>query len=480
MSDPFAGRALVTGLLGVVVVAAGWLAERRPVLWQAACAGTTVLGALFVLSATLAPPAALTASLGVGLCLVGSVLTVVGVVVAMSRRPTDGVTGPGGATRAASDSGDDRSDHGPAESVGDAVGVSVGDAGGESVDLDTDGSVTTDARAPGTRAVRRPTRRRVIVGVAILAGLALGYVVAWPADVPALESRASATQTHAEAVERFAELVADETDLGVLDACRSRLLTHDDAAAVSVVLFHGLTNCPKQFAEFGRRLFENGANVVILRAPEHGIADATGSGIGGVENVSDLTAEDLRDYADDAIDVATGLGDEVRVLGLSMGGVVSAWSAHHRADVDRVVAVAPALTIPFVPASFTHLFRNVFGRLPNIALPTSGSELDHVYTGGTTKGLDATFTMAASVADQAYRSPPAAGDVIVVLNPADDQVDPDHLTQFTSAWASSGGEVSLHRLPDAGLPHDVIDGDQPDADIELVYPILFDLLDGGA
>ena len=65
--------------------------------------------------------------------------------------------------------------------------------------------------------------------------------------------------------------------------------------------------------------------------------------------------------------------DEVRVLGLSMGGVIAAWTAQHRSDVDRVVAVAPAINIPGVPAVLTHLFRNVFGKLPNISLPMSWS-----------------------------------------------------------------------------------------------------------
>ena len=52
-----------------------------------------------------------------------------------------------------------------------------------------------------------------------------------------------------------------------------------------------------------------------------------------------------------AVDIAAGLGDEVRVLGLSMDGVVAAWTAQERSDVDRVVAISPALTIPFVPVA---------------------------------------------------------------------------------------------------------------------------------
>ena len=81
-------------------------------------------------------------------------------------------------------------------------------------------------------------------------------------------------------------------------------------------------------------------------------------------------------------------------------------------------------------------------------------------------------------ADEAYAGSPASPDVIVVLNPDDDQVDPVHLSSFANAWAAHGGPVSLYRLPAVGLPHDVIDVDQPDGDPELVYPILAELLEG--
>ncbi len=203
-----------------------------------------------------------------------------------------------------------------------------------------------------------------------------------------------------------------------------------------------------------------------------------GTGIGGVANVNDLTSESLRDYADESVDIARGLGDEVRALGLSMEGVVAAWTAQERGDVDRVVTIAPAMTIPGLPASLTRVFRNIFHKLPNVSLPSAGTTLDHAYAGQTTKGLDATFEMGAYVADEGYESSPASPDVIVVLNPDDDQVDPVHLSEFASAWAARGGPVALYRLPAIGLPHDVIDVDQPEGDPDLVYPILVDLLDG--
>lgn len=87
--------------------------------------------------------------------------------------------------------------------------------------------------------------------------------------------------------------------------------------------------------------------------------------------------------------------------------------------------------------------------------------------------------MADFVAPSAYDRGPPAEDVIVVLNPDDDQVDPDHLAAFAERWDDHGETVTLHRLPPVGLPHDVVDPDQPAGDPDLVYPVLLALLADG-
>ena len=443
-TDPLRGRALVIAIVGLVVTAAAILAPRSPTAWQVVCAVSGSVGLTLVLVSAVDPPVELTASLGVGLCLIGSALCVVAVFAARWRHrwsPSDIAT------------------------VDDAA-----DSGGAP-------DAKNDA-PPGSERPARSTGRIVAVAAGLVVALAAAYLVAWPASTPRLAAQPAPTASHDDAIERFEEVTAGEADLNVFEPCESRLLTHGERTDVAVALFHGLTNCPRQFVELGTQLFDAGANVVILRAPEHGIANADGTAIGGVENVNSLSPEALRDYADDSVDIATGLGEEVRVLGLSMGGVVAAWTAQERSDADRVVAVAPAMTVPAVPASLTQVFRNVFQKLPDVSLPSSGTPLDHAYAGETTTGLDATFTMAADVADEAYGASPASPDVIVVLNPDDDQVDPVHLSGFANAWAAHGRPVSLYRLPAVGLPHDVIDVDQPEGDPEFVYPILVELLDG--
>ena len=314
------------------------------------------------------------------------------------------------------------------------------------------------------------------VGLVVGGLLLLVTVLAiWPASTSGLGAEPEPTASHEEAVARFAEVTAGEP-ASVFEPCESRLFDHGEATEVVVVLFHGLTNCPEQFVEFGTELFDAGANVLILRAPRHGLANAAGDGIGGVSNVDGLEADELADFADTAIDIAAGLGDEVRVLGLSMGGVLATWTAQERADVDRVVAVAPAMSIPRVPGFLTTGFVNLFDKLRGFDLPGE-SNLDHAYAGESTKGLVATFLLARFVEESAGERGPAAGEVVVVVNPDDNQVDRGDVTSFASSWGPEGVPVEL--LPSSGLPHDVIDPDQPDGDTDLVYPILIDLLDGG-
>src|SRR5262249_53762108 len=107
---------------------------------------------------------------------------------------------------------------------------------------------------------------------------------------------------------------------------RSRLLTHGQKVDRAIVLVHGITNCPQQFAALGDQLFGAGWNVLIPRLPRHGLCDRMTSAL------AQLTAAELRDYADGVLDIAAGLGDEVTIAGLSAGGVVAAWAAQHRHD----------------------------------------------------------------------------------------------------------------------------------------------------
>lgn len=309
------------------------------------------------------------------------------------------------------------------------------------------------------------------MAVVLLIVVALAAV---PVSTSGLDAEPDPTVSYPDAVARVETMAASDPD-EVYAPCESILLDHGEPTARSIVLFHGLTNCPKQFRAFGEHLYEAGFNVFIPRAPRHGLADESGDAIGGVGLVGDLSAEELRDFADGAVDAAAGLGDEVNVLGLSMGGVLAAWSAQFRPEVDRAVVVAPAMSIPGLPSAATTAFTNLANRLPNLSLPGT-SKLDHAYAGESSGALASMFLLARKVAEGADAQP-ANGEVVEVLNPDDDQVDLFDAFTFGLGWDDDDGRVDITLLPAIGLPHDVIDEDQPDGDVvSVVYPILSDLL----
>ena len=335
-------------------------------------------------------------------------------------------------------------------------------------------------RLPASETADRRWGRRVVTTVAVLIAPLVGLTLVL---VPSsdLGARPDPTGSYAEALERYAEVSAIDDREAVYEPCRSQLLDHGRRTEQVVVLFHGLTNCPQQYLEFGREIFDTGANVLILRAPRHGLAssfDTLDEGVTSVDAVGRLTAKELRDYADESIDIASGLGETVVVSGLSMGGVLATWVAQSRADVDRVVAVAPAVSIPGVPHFVTTAFVNLFNRTSNLSLPSSG-KLDHAYHGESTGALAALFLLAQAVENEIAAEQAAVDEVIVVLNPTDNQVDNEHVRDLVDDWEDGDGVIEIQMLPDVGLPHDVIDEDQPTGDVDLVYPILIPLIVDG-
>ena len=72
-----------------------------------------------------------------------------------------------------------------------------------------------------------------------------------------------------------------------------------------------------QFASFAALLYRKGDNVYVPRLPHHAErADEAAA-------LARITAEELRDAADAAVDLAGGLGDSVIVVGLSAGGTMA-------------------------------------------------------------------------------------------------------------------------------------------------------------
>ena len=218
--------------------------------------------------------------------------------------------------------------------------------------------------------------------------------------------------------------------------------------------------------------------MLIPRMPGNGLLDPD------TEALKDLTAEQLRDCCNSAVDVARGLGDHITYAGISAGGTMAAWVAQNRPDVDQAVLIAPEFTIGRgldVAASRFSMYLTLL--LPNIMTqrfrPFTGA-VGHNYHGFATRGLGQTMRLGFSVYDAARTNKLAAQSVVVITNAADQAVENNITRELVERWKANG----LERLDtyefDASyqLIHDVIDPMQKEQQTALVYPILLDLVTG--
>jgi alpha-beta hydrolase superfamily lysophospholipase len=281
------------------------------------------------------------------------------------------------------------------------------------------------------------------------------------------------------AMARLEELrTAEGTDL--LPECRTALRTHEHQTERAVVLIHGLTNCPAQYSAFAPLLFERGSNVLVPRLPHHGLADRGGTAL------RELTVTELREFGNLVVDVACGLGRRVTVVGLSAGGVVASWIAQFRPEVERVVAIAPALGVLPNRRAFGYganrAVLEVLARLPNHMSrprPFDAERPPHTYASVATRGLAAVLRLGALVLAAAKRSPPAAREIVVVTNEHDGVVNNAVTAVLVRRWRRHGG-MAVHTFVfprQQQLLHDLIDPLQRRQQTTHVYPTLLDLID---
>ena len=62
-------------------------------------------------------------------------------------------------------------------------------------------------------------------------------------------------------------------DADIPEATRTRFFESSGPAKATVVIWHGFTNAPSQFAAVGEALAELGYRVLVPRMPFHGLAD---------------------------------------------------------------------------------------------------------------------------------------------------------------------------------------------------------------
>jgi carboxylesterase len=258
--------------------------------------------------------------------------------------------------------------------------------------------------------------------------------------------------------------------------CRLKLMTHDRQVEQVIVMVHGYTTCPEQFHELSQRFYDLGYNVLLAPLPHHGLADRM------TDEQAQLNAEELVTYADEMVDIAQGLGEQVIMLGISGGGVTTAWAAQYRSDIDLAVIISPAFGYQQIPTPLTVPAGNLYLALPNSFRwwdPPRQADIGpaYAYPRYSTRALAELLRLGFAVQVAAKREPPAASSILVVTNANDTAVNNVLTAAVVKDWREHEARLATYEFEaESRLGHDLVDPTLQDARIDIVYPRLIDLI----
>jgi carboxylesterase len=301
-------------------------------------------------------------------------------------------------------------------------------------------------------------------------------IVLLPIDIHKLTSHPRPSSSYDQAFQRI-EAIRASASAGLNPACLLQFMTHGQKVERAIVFAHGYTSCPRQFQALGEVFFALGYNVLIAPLPHHGLADRM------TTEHKRLTANELAAYADTVVDIAQGHGERVILAGISGGGMVTAWAAQYRSDLDLAVLIAPAFGFGPIPTPLTEPAMKLFRWLPNFYKwwdPKLKEAVGpaYAYPRIATRALVHILLLGYAVRVAARRDPPSARAILVVTNGNDFDVNNALTSQVVDLWRGRGAKNLRTFEFDAslGLGHDLIDPSQPDQRTDIVYPKLVELI----
>lgn len=278
--------------------------------------------------------------------------------------------------------------------------------------------------------------------------------------------------------DRIAALCERDTPM-VAEPNRTLLLSQGSPTPTAVVLLHGYTNAPVQMREVARAYFDAGSNVLVPRVPFHGYTDPY------TRELTNVTPKVLEEFSNQVVDAASGLGDDLLVVGLSLGGLLAGYMAKMRDEVSLATLVSPFIQPNAVPEWVNAPFDAVMGALPDI-YSWWNPKLQEKEVAGTY--ATPKFSMKAVAAQIAFRrrldSTPAGRTtklerVVLVVNHADIAVRNDVARSFVeNELAPLAKAVDIVEIEKSlGFTHDVFEpnGDnreRMDAVRDRLWPIL--------
>src|SRR5262249_15734490 len=150
-------------------------------------------------------------------------------------------------------------------------------------------------------------------------------------------------------------------------------------------------------------------------------------------------------------------------------------------ELAKSVLIAPSLGLGAFGGKAQLLFMNLGLALPDIAtqrFTTVDRAMPYAYIGWSSRALGEGLRLGAAAFLVAIRQPPDVQKLLVVTNANDPAVNNSITRQLVSLWQARGlQQVTFYEFDRAeGLEHDLIDPNNPRQRVDLVNPILLDLL----
>ena len=290
------------------------------------------------------------------------------------------------------------------------------------------------------------------------------------------DSHPNPAADYAEAVRRVESKIASEVDF--YEGSHSFLLTHGAMTAKVIIFAHGFPNSPAPFKEIAAQFYDRGYNVLVMTMPYCGLADRMNT------EQAKMRAEDFMRYGDEVVDIARGLGDHVTMAGISGGGLVTAWVAQQREDVDLAVLISPGLGLKAIPRFWTPFMSWALRVLPNWYIWEDPEKKENAprpynYVRIPSKVVGQILRLGQAIKALARQEAPAAGSIVVITNLNDPDIDTVAVDKVTNLWRTRGAkDVQTYQFPaELGLGHDIIDVKDAHMNVAAVYPKLLELID---
>jgi pimeloyl-ACP methyl ester carboxylesterase len=193
-----------------------------------------------------------------------------------------------------------------------------------------------------------------------------------------------------------------------------------------------------------------------------------------------LTVEELVKNGDHIVGIAHGLGEQVTVLGFSLGGLVAAWLAHRCPDLAHVIIVAAPFGLQAVPTNLAALYANILPWLPPFFRwwdPEKKAARDapsHAHAGYWSHTVAAILRFGLLTRANAAQHQPVAPAITVITNPRDAVVRNELAQEVVAKWQQHGyANIQTVELPERwGVTHDFMDLSWPNQKPKQVYPLL--------